>query len=166
MLVILYLVIMEALNSANEYRGYFIEEFSKLERAIDMFLSTYFFPNDSEMAHTLIVSLIDRIPFENKRTALKYLLEKKNWSEISYNKSGRSSQFSKLLNEISEMGQIRNKFAHYPLVTSFGKTDEAIGLLRFRDDLKTNSYTVVEFWQIIARINGCTNKLYELYNEL
>jgi hypothetical protein len=64
------------LNNSNEYRGYFIAEFSKLERAIDLYLAKYFMANENDI-NQFISILIDRLTFENKAIALKTLFDKK-----------------------------------------------------------------------------------------
>ena len=66
------------LKNSSEYRGYLINEFTKLEVALDKHLLNNFFsltdyPNTYEMREVLL----DRMTFDSKRTAVKGILDKK-----------------------------------------------------------------------------------------
>jgi hypothetical protein len=66
------------LNSEHEYRGYLINEFTKLERALDKHLLFHFFPNDnvnSYVCYRMHEVLLDRLTFEGKRSAVKGILD-------------------------------------------------------------------------------------------
>ncbi len=91
-------------KNPNEYRGYFIHEFAKLEYEIDYYLAN-FFVGPTPLQNPLISILIDRIPFENKRTAIKALLD------FQYPKQNgkKSPRFGKMLDEIGKYARIRNE---------------------------------------------------------
>ncbi|MGN6181869.1 MAG: hypothetical protein ACTHNW_21995 [Mucilaginibacter sp.] len=153
------------LHSPEEYRGFFIVEFAKLERSIDIYLSTYFIPNNPPLSNDLIGILIDRIPVESKRTALKTLFDIKNESDLSNHK--KTSTYKKITESIRELIHIRNYFAHYHSVMISDKMKEsgmAIGLVQFRDSLKIHWYTESEFWKLIHKITLTRNAIEKLRN--
>lgn len=105
------------LNSPDEYRGYFISQFSELENVVDMFTADHFIPDNEYWAHELIEILIDRIPFESKRTALKIVLERKAVTDkITKGTFTSKSIHKKILEDIRRLAHVRNYFAHYKIV--------------------------------------------------
>jgi hypothetical protein len=142
------------LSTEYEYRGYFISEFAKLERAIDVYLATYFVPDNPNVSHDLIAILIDRLGFENKRTALRALFDIKNSLDTSNHK--KTPIFKKIIDECGELARIRNYFAHYHPVMITDKmkneNDIVIGLVQFRDSLKIIWYNKTQFSDLIDKI--------------
>jgi hypothetical protein len=154
------------LTNPDEYRGLFISEFAELERSMDMFLADYFIPDDINCAIELITILIDRITFENKRTALRAVFERRDVLQ--------KSVYKKLLEDIRKLSVIRNYFAHYKTV-DFDKSevyypkikDKAvvIGLVQLRDGSDDISYTNVDFYNEINKIRKCKEVINKIINE-
>jgi len=141
---------IEPLKNPNEYRGYFITQFAKLERSIDVYLAEYFLLNNINGVNEIIEVLIDRITFESKRTALKVLLDKKHASNTDPKKRG--NPYKKLLDELRKTAEVRNWFAHYHLVVTNHDKNLVIGLLQFRDSTNIKSYTHAQFEKLIDDI--------------
>ena len=151
----------KTINTPDEYRGYFISEFAKLERSIDLYLATYFVPADGSVIYDLIAILIDRLGFENKRSALKALFDIKNENDTSNHK--KTSTYKKIIDACGELARIRNCFAHYHSVMVSDKMKEqtktVIGFIQFRDSLKTIWYNQDQFDELIGKITLTRNTI-------
>jgi len=149
------------LNSEHEYRGYLINEFTKLERALDKHLLFHFFPNDdvnSRVCYRMHEVLLDRMTFDGKRTAVKGILDNKSVSEGFIKTKNNSYPNGKLFDEVRQLIEIRNFFAHYLSVVSHRK-DTVIVLLQFRDSTKLFEYTQADFDDLVNRIVKATNDI-------
>lgn len=142
------------LNSPDEYRGFFISEFAKMERSIDIYLATYFIPDNPNVSNDLISILIDRLGFDNKRTALKVLFDIRN--ELDTSNHRKTSTFKKIIDSCGELGRIRNSFAHYHSVMVTDKMKEdygtVIGLVQFRDSVKIIWHSRDDYFKIMDKI--------------
>ncbi|GAC1308104.1 MAG: hypothetical protein NVSMB24_21210 [Mucilaginibacter sp.] len=147
---------MTEAKNPNEYRGYFIHEFAKMEYEIDYYLASYFV-GESPMQNDLISILIDRIPFESKTKAFKTLLDIKYPKENG--KHGKS--FKKLLDEIGKSARLRNQFAHYHSV-NFITDGLAIALFEFRDTPKMIQFSITDFNAKIDSIRSCALEIGKL----
>jgi hypothetical protein len=144
---------MKELSNQDEYRGFFISEFAKLERAIDLCIATYFIPSGvSPLSNQIISILIDRITFENKRTALKKIFDIKNKADMSNHKN--TGIYKKIINALGELARIRNYFAHYYSIPipDDRKMHAAIGLVQQRDSNRLHIYTIALFYKEVDKI--------------
>ena len=147
------------LNSVNEYRGYLINEFTMLERALDKHLLLHFYPTDdanSRSHYRMHEVLLDRMTFDGKRTAVKGILDNKVISEGFKKTKNKSYPHSKILGEVRELIEIRNFFAHYLTVIDHAK-ETVITLLQFRDSTKLLQYTQQDFDELVERIMKATS---------
>ncbi|MDB4922259.1 hypothetical protein [Mucilaginibacter sp.] len=156
---------IELLN-ADEYRGYFISEFAKLERAIDLFIANYFIQKNPRLHNEIISVLIDRLSFDGKRTALKALLDLKYPKIENIHNSGKVRNFKKLLDEIGKSSRIRNYYAHYFSVDYSNFPQVAIALVQFRDSVNIIIYKKNEFDKQIQDINKSFIEVQRLKDEL
>jgi hypothetical protein len=153
------------LNNPEEYRGYFIAEFAKLERVIDSYLATYF-TDDPKKVYYMISILIDRIPFESKRTALKVMIDNKDDEDFKAGKHGNKKvNHKKLLEDIRKLAHIRNYFAHYLALTFGEKYQQAISLAQFRDGLNIIHYSHEAFFEEIDKITLSRDAIVALLGE-
>jgi len=156
---------MPALGSRNEYRGFFITEFSRLERVVDLYLAKYF-TKDEHSVNELVSILIDRINFEGKATALKALFERRNaYDEFIHNRHDKKI-YRKITDGLRSVAQKRNWFAHYHLLDVVHDKNIVIGLIQFRDSTNLITYTHKQFEDLIAEILNVKNQLIQLLNEL
>ena len=153
-------------TTPDEHRGYFISEFAKLERVIDLYFAHYFIRNDNPKFHNELISiLVDRIPFESKRTALKAILDLLYVDKSAHNGGKKAKEFRVLLEEIGKMARIRNYYAHY-LPVPIPEEELAIALVQFRDSVNIIAYTKEEFNNQIKQINKCAEIVANLRREL
>ncbi|MGZ3945810.1 MAG: hypothetical protein ACXVJB_12775 [Mucilaginibacter sp.] len=136
-----------------------------MERAIDINLALYFIKDNPPLMHELVEILIDRIPFESKRTALKAIIDKTDEEDFKAGKHGKNKKNHKnLLEDIRKMAHIRNYFAHYHPVYLGNNPQWVIGLVQFRDSAKIIGYTQDEFDDFITDISRCRSELSKLRN--
>lgn len=157
---------MNNLNTPNEYRGYFISKFATLERSIDLYLASYFISRDTNLMHDLVSILIDRLSFENKRSALKALFDIRNEKDTSNHK--KTGIFKKIIDACGELARIRNYFAHYHsvLVSDTMKNDGiVIGLVQFRDSIKIIWYSESQFDSLMEKIDKTNQGIINLMND-
>lgn len=156
----------KALNTPDEYRGYFISEFAKLERVIDIFFAHYFIRDNNPKYHNELISiLIDRISFESKRDALKVVLDLIYLDKTAHNGGKKVKEFKVLLDEIGKAARIRNYYAHY-LSTNLRDETIAISLVQFRNSSNIIVYTKDEFNNQISQINKCAKAVADIRKEL
>jgi len=131
------------------YRGYLISVFAELEQYMDICLARQFVPDGD--FEEIIAILIDRLNFEAKRTALKALLDKK--CTLDGFKKTKNNKFphSAILDEIRQLSEIRNYFAHYYLCDFFSP-GSVIELVEYRNSTTVIKYSKKEFEVIIERI--------------
>lgn len=153
------------LKNADEYRGYFISQFAQMERAIDLYLSWYFIKNDPEKHNQIISILIDRIPFESKRTAMATILNIRHPKINGHNSGKKNKFFTKLLDTIREMAHIRNYYAHYHPV-GYQNPDNAIALVKFRDSTNIVYYSKIEFTKQVSKILNCETEIIRLKDDM
>ncbi|MCO5951204.1 hypothetical protein [Mucilaginibacter flavidus] len=150
----------------NECRGYFIAKFSELEQVIDRYLARYFTIDSPVVEQEIIEVLIDRIPFESKRTALKFLLDKKCEEDFLSKKYGNHKRnYKALLENIRKLAHTRNYFAHYQTMP-FLQPDSRIGFIQYRDSAKVISFSEKEFDDLMKLIGRCNKDVREVLNQL
>lgn len=153
-------------NKQNQYRGEFITGFAKLERAIDLYLAMYFTGDNSEKINNLIDIIIDRIPFGDKRSALKLLIDQKDDEDFKTGKHGNKKINHKaILEDIRKFAVIRNHFAHYGIVHRPLAQNVAIQLTQHRDGSSIIEYTIDEFNDIISNMEKRRLELIVLRHE-
>jgi len=153
------------LANANEYRGYFITEFSRLERVMDVYLARYFMQTEHNV-NELISVLIDRISFEGKATALKALFDRKNAHDEFINNQHDKKTYKKITDGLRSVAQKRNWFAHYHLIDVVHDKNIVIGLIQFRDSTNLITYAHKEFENLITEILKVKNQLIWLLGEM
>ena len=148
----------------NQYRGEFITGFAKLERSLDLYLSTYFVGVDSDRVNNLIDIIIDRIPFGEKRNVLKLLIDKRDNEDFKAGKHGNKKINHKtMLEEIRQLAVVRNYFAHYGIVHMPNMPPNiAIELFQHRDGNHIIKYTIDEFNNFISDMNRLSLELIKL----
>jgi hypothetical protein len=144
-------------KNAYEIRGYFIDRFTNLEQMMDMYLARYFFKGDNPKAIETRTILIDRLTFESKKNALKYLLDAKSDRDFKAGKYGNHNKnYKKLVEDIVKLGKIRNYFAHYQAMLPSGQNDGIlVRLVEGRDTFKVIKYTTSQFEGHINTIYKC-----------
>ncbi|WP_259070263.1 hypothetical protein HDF24_15020 [Mucilaginibacter sp. X4EP1] len=149
------------LSSNHEYRGYLINEFTKLEKAIDQHLLSNFFPlNKFDKIYEMHEVLLDRMTFDGKRTAVKGILDKRSISGGFMKTRNNSYPHGKLFDEIRQLIEFRNYFAHYLCVEDFG--EYTISLLQFRDRTTILRYSQEDFDSLVDRIIKATSDILSL----
>jgi hypothetical protein len=152
-------------HSPHEYRGFTINEFTKLERALDKHLLNKFFPNSSpsdQVCYQMHEVLLDRLTFDGKRTAVKGLLDQRELNSGFVKTKNNSFKHGKLIDEVRQLIEIRNYFAHYLMVVDNANSDSVLTLLQFRDSTKLIVYTQGDFEKLIHRILQATSDLLDL----
>ena len=153
------------LANPNEYRGYFITEFARLERIIDVYLARSFANTEHHM-NLLISVLIDRINFEGKATALKTLLDRKNvWDEFQNDRHDKKI-YRKITDGLRSVSQRRNYFAHYHILDVVHDKNIVIGLIQFRDSTNLITFTHEQFENLVAEIMNLKKQIISLLGEL
>jgi hypothetical protein len=164
------------LNNPDEYRGFFISQFAELEVSIDMFLAYYFIPNDQNCAMELIEILMDKITFENKRTALRSIFERKELTseKIGKKKVIQKSIYKKLLDDIKKLSVVRDYFTHYKAIDfdyselyspRIKDKDITIELIKLSADNDTIIYTNAKFYGEIDKIRKCRELFIKFIDE-
>ena len=143
------------ISNSHHYRGWIINEFSKLEKEIELFIM-----DDLEIlmicGFEFQTIILDRMTFEAKRASLKKLLEEKSKKNGFKKTSKNSYPHKRLLEELVALNEIRNNFAHFPLNETFLNDEylyNAICLIKYRDDYRTVNYTHSQIETIITRIH-------------
>lgn len=153
-------------NGEHELRGLFIAAFAEMEAQIDDYLSTYFTIDNPNKGLEIIEVLIDRIPFESKRTALKVLLDQKDDRDFKAGKHGnKKKNHKKVLEEIRKLAHIRNYFAHYS-DHPFAIEDKVLAFRQYRDKTKLITYSLKEFLELIDDIHNCADDLRKEVKEI
>lgn len=143
-----------------EIRGYFIDCFSHLETMMEMYLTRYFFKGGHPKSFELRTILIDRLTFEAKKTALKFILDSKSERDFKAGKHGNNKKnYKKLLEDIGKLGKIRNYFAHYQVMFPSPDGGNLIRLVEGRDQFKVIEYTTKQFEAHINTLNRCYSEL-------
>jgi len=151
------------LNSPHEYRGFIINEFTKLERALDKHLLFEFFDKGNSYMHWKMHEiLLDRLTFDGKRTAVKGILDNKATSEGFVKTKNNSYPNGKLFDEVRQLIEERNQFAHYSLVTDHANPGSVITLLKFRDNTKLLTYKQDDFDELVTRTIKATSDILKL----
>jgi len=151
------------LSSEHEYRGYLINEFTKLERALDKHLLLHFFPNNDandKIHYRMHEVLLDRMTFDGKQTAVKGILDNKAISDGFIKGKNNSYPNGKLFEEVRQLIDTRNHFAHY--LTVVDHSDSVITLLQFRDNTKMLKYSQSDFDKLVIRIIKATSDILKL----
>ena len=99
--------------------------------------------------------LLDRMTFDGKRTAIKGILDNRTLSEGFIKTKNNSFPHGKILEEVRQLIEIRNFFAHYLSAVDHAK-DTVITLVQFRDSTKLLEYTQQEFDDLVIRIKRAT----------
>lgn len=111
------------------------------------------FTSERELGNQMYHTLLERMTFENKRASFQsivYSLEE-----------GNRTKYSAIFKELSALNNLRNQFAHYPMVPLIREndTETAITLAKFRDKPNVIRFTLNEMENIIERIVKIDYKL-------
>lgn len=150
------------LNSSHEYRGYAINEFTKLEKALDQYILIYFIPHQNNMQSPMHEIILDRLTFESKRTAVKSILDKKSDDTGFIKTKNNSYPYGKLFDEVRKLIDLRNNFAHFLDAYDSAEPKSVITLIKFRDKTDIIRYEQSEFDDLIFRIKKTTEDVLNL----
>lgn len=100
----------EMIVNAKRMRGEVLQRATEIESMLDIYIGEHF-TNDPVLVEELLCLIIaPRVSFENKLQVFRYLVDKYN-SEFKDSNKG-------YFNELTELIQERNVFAHYPILFS------------------------------------------------
>ncbi|MEJ5996237.1 hypothetical protein WG904_17540 [Pedobacter sp. Du54] len=134
------------IDRAHFYRGKIISQFCFLEMTMSMIMTESFI-SDRELGNQMYQTMLERMTFENKRASFQAII----YSRAPENKI----KYKHIFRELSELNELRNQFAHYPLIPTIADWDNetGIGLAKFRDKPNAIKFKVDELDDILARIN-------------
>lgn len=134
------------IDRAHYYRGKIISQFCFLEMTMSMIITESFI-SDRELGNQMYHTLLERMTFENKRASFQIII----YGQAPENKL----KYKHIFKELSELNDLRNQFAHYPLIPMIADWDDetGIGLAKFRDKPNAIRFKVDELENILARIN-------------
>jgi hypothetical protein len=142
---------------SNYYRGLLISRFATLEKSLDYYLASQFTSRDNIADLTNII--IDRLTFENKKTALKAILDKKSSANGFVRTNTKSFPSGKFIEELRSLQFQRNCFAHYHLSTNIDEPSSIISLIEFRDSKSILHYTKTKYYNILKRMDEAISKI-------
>ena len=134
-------------------RGLMIDYFNDLERQIELFITVFFF-GDPNLEFNFKPVILERMSFENKRSAFESLLKKLNKSDL------------KLIQEINSLKKVRNKFAHGGLVIPWNPNDNIITLSSSRDEHNLIGYSEKQYRIFIDRMVAATSTIKQMWRDL
>lgn len=134
------------IDRAHYFRGKIISQFCFLEMTMSMII-TESFTSDRELGNLMYHTLLERMTFENKRASFQIII----YGRAAENKT----KYKHIFKELSELNDLRNQFAHYPLIPMIADWDNetGMGLAKFRDKPNATRFKVDELEQILVRIN-------------
>lgn len=144
-------------NLSKEIRGRFLDQAIPIEMLIDDIISWHFCPEDTRQS--LFFSLVSpKLTFSTKIQILKTILQLRYPDLLK--------EYPKLIGEIKELKNLRNKFAHSMLDASeeFLEKgyDDRIRLIFYKKGKK--KYLVVKVDDILERLKTCSRVLLALVN--
>lgn len=133
-------------DRAHYYRGKIISQFCFLEMTMSMIITESFI-EDRKLANEMYHTLLERMSFENKRASFQAII----YERAAENKT----KYRHIFKELSELNELRNQFAHYPLIPAIADWDKetGIGLAKFRDKPNPIRFKIDELEKILERIN-------------
>jgi len=134
------------IERAHYYRGKIISQFCFLEMTMSMIITESFI-SDRELGNQMYHTLLERMTFENKRASFQVII----YGRATENRI----KYKHIFKELSELNDLRNQFAHYPLIPTIADWDQetGMGLAKFRDKPNAIRFKVDELEHILARIN-------------
>lgn len=134
------------IDRAHYYRGSIISQFCFLEMTMSVII-TESFTSNRELGNLMYHTLLERMTFESKRASFQtiiYGLAKEN--RIKY---------KDIFKELTALNDLRNQFAHYPLIPMIADWDKetGMGLAKFRDNPHPIRFKLDELENILQRIN-------------
>lgn len=134
------------IDRAHYYRGKIISQFCFLEMTMSMIITESFIA-DRELGNLMYHTLLERMTFENKRASFQAII----YGRAAENKT----KYKHIFKELSELNELRNQFAHYPLIPTIADWDKetGMGLAKFGDKPNAIRFKVDELEHILARIN-------------
>lgn len=144
------------IDRAHYYRGKIISQFCFLEMTMSMII-TESFTSDRELANQMYHTLLERMTFENKRASFQAII----YGRAVENRT----KYKLIFKELIELNELRNQFAHYPLIPAIADWDQetGMGLAKFRDKPNAIRFKVDELEYILARINKLEYMLNEAF---
>ncbi|MCW3119048.1 MAG: hypothetical protein JWM28_3130 [Chitinophagaceae bacterium] len=146
------------INRANYYRGKIINQFAFLEMTMSVII-TESFTTDKNSGNQMYHTLLERMTFENKRASFQ---------SIVYNQAeGNRKKHGEIFKELSALNDLRNQFAHYPMIPIVDEKDEITGiaLAKFRHKPNAIHFTLDELESIIKRIEHLDFKLDQIFKK-
>jgi hypothetical protein len=141
-----------------QVRGLFLGEFILMERLMDTAISQYFCPDLNKQVELMeMIICTKRMTYESKIHVFRAILDKKNPD----NKKDNSAIFK----EMCQLGEIRNKIAHFMLDFSehtlklFSETNETFTLVKFDKTTIHEMYNREMVERYVKQIHKVTKRL-------
>ncbi|WP_461460439.1 hypothetical protein [Mucilaginibacter sp.] len=150
-------------EKASYYRGKMIEEFCKVELALERYLAAYFLKIPEERREFKNY-ILDRLTFEAKRTAFKGLLDKQATEDGFIKTKNNKWAHGSLVDQIKKLNDQRVYFAHYYLAYPRPPGKYVICLTEYRDTLKSHDYSADRMELLILEIKQVAKEIEELKN--
>jgi hypothetical protein len=146
------------IDSANYYRGRIINAFAFLEVTMSIII-TESFTIDKDLGNQMYHTLLERMTFENKRASFQSIVYSRDLEN--------RKKYAMIFKELSELNELRNQFAHYPMVPIIQEGDNTTGivLIKFKDSPNTIRFTLEELETIIKRIEKIDFTLDQLFKK-
>lgn len=144
------------IDRAHYYRGKIISQFCFLEMTMSIII-TESFTSNRELGNQMYHTMLERMSFENKRASFQ---------SIIYERAVKNKKkYKPIFKELTELNELRNQFAHYPLIPMIADwvKETGIGLVKFRDKPNVIRFKVEELEDILARINKMDFTLNEAF---
>ncbi len=154
----------EHINNGYYYRGVVINTFTALERNMEMILTNHFVSReDDTLRNQFVFVILDRMTFEAKRTSIKALVDQQSIKNNFVKTKNNSYPHGRLFDEIRQLQELRNNFAHFSIAIPSEKSENVIGLAGMRDRIDLNWYTRDDIEKINRRILKSADDLIALF---
>ncbi len=129
-------------------RGEILDSLAFLELSMDLYIADHFSGSSAKLEEMISLIITPRVTFDGKRAILKTLIEDHD--------EPFKNQYPKFNNELQEIIEKRNYFAHYPTIFNEDKISsftqqKFIDLGKFKEN-KVNGqrvlYTVISFTEL------------------
>lgn len=159
------IILTDYLQKANYYRGLVINDFILLEIIIEQIITDEFFGVNSTniKANQFKNIILNRMNFDAKRTALKYIFDRMQEDNGFIKTKNNSYPNSKVINEVRLLIDERNRFAHYLSMQPVKEGNTVLVLAEFRDKGKFHYYSEEDINALRKRISNMRTKLFDLF---
>ncbi|WP_199120533.1 hypothetical protein [Pedobacter sp. ASV28] len=148
------------INRSIEYRGHIIHTSTIIEKDIDIIIVMYFKMRVDRQVE-FIELILDRTSYDSKIAILEQILKKHYYKTYD-------QECSKTIASLREIKDIRNKFAHDTVYTSYNKNEKIpkeFSLVNFRNSMSVKDFTKGEFKVFNEKSERCRKSLNKLLQE-